>query len=52
MCNDLGAVLLTEDGSKQAGCFSWNLKQNISFALKPDLLSFGTGMNKYIQLRK
>lgn len=39
MCNDLGAVLLTEDGGKQAGCYSWNLKQNNSFPLKTELLS-------------
>lgn len=52
MCNDLGAALLTEDGGKQAGCYGWNLKLNVSFPLKPELLNFGTGMNKPIHLKK
>lgn len=43
LCNNLGAVQLTENGGKQVGFYSWNLKQSISSPLKPELLSFGTG---------
>lgn len=52
MCNDLVALLLVEDDGKQADCFSWNWKINISFSLKPELLNFARVVNKHIHLRK
>lgn len=51
MCNDLGAVLLTESG-KQVGCYSWNLKQKVSFPLKPELPNFGTAESNRFTLGK
>lgn len=50
--NGLGAVLLTEGGSEWAGRQSWILKQNISFSLKPELLSFGTGVKIHFRGEK
>lgn len=47
MCSDRGGALLTEDGGKQAGYYSWNPKQNIYFLSKPELLNFGTDVNKH-----
>lgn len=52
MCNDLAALVLLEDDGKQADCYSWRLKTNVSFPLKPELLNFGTSVNKQIHLRK
>lgn len=52
MCNDLAAPVLFEDDGKQADCYSRSLKTNVSFPLKPELLNFGTSVNKEIHLRK
>lgn len=52
MCNDLAALVLLEGDGKQADCYSWRLKTNVSFPLKAELLNFGTSVNKQIHLRK
>lgn len=51
MCSDLGGESITEDGGKQAGCYSWNMKQNISFSAKPAQL-WDRSEQTQIDLRK
>lgn len=52
MCNDLGAVLLTEDGGKQAGCCSWIWSRTFPFPWSQSYLALGQVWTKRFTLGK